>query len=49
MRRQRLRELLCMSRLADAHSVDEFRDSANPLHREFVDIMQRLARMSPTC
>jgi hypothetical protein len=43
-RRQRMRELLRLSRLADAHSVDEFRDSASAPHRELVEIMQRLAR-----
>ena len=39
-RRQRFREMLRLSRLADAHSVDELRDPANPAH----DILQRLAR-----
>ncbi len=43
-RRQRMRELLRLSRLADAHSVAEFRDPASAAHRELVDIMQRLAR-----
>ena len=43
-RRQRIRELLHLSRLADAHSVDEFRDPASVPHRELVDILQRLAR-----
>jgi hypothetical protein len=43
-RRQRMRELLRLSRLADAHSVDEFRDPTSAPHQELVDIMQRLAR-----
>jgi hypothetical protein len=47
-RRQRLRELLRLSRLADEHSGDEFRDPASTVHRELVDIVQRLARQSPT-
>jgi hypothetical protein len=47
-RRQRFRELLRLSRLADAHSVDEFRDATNPAHRQLIDILQGLARMSPT-
>src|SRR6516162_3310141 len=32
-RRQRMRELLRLSRLADAHSRDEFGDPANPAYR----------------
>jgi hypothetical protein len=43
-RRQRARELLRLSRLADAHSADEFRDPASVAHRELVDIVGRLAR-----
>ena len=43
-RRQRMRELLRLSRLADAHSRQEFRDPANPAHREVLEIVQRLAR-----
>jgi hypothetical protein len=43
-RRQRMRELLRLSRLADVHSVDEFRDPESAPHRELVGIMQRLAR-----
>jgi hypothetical protein len=30
--------------LADAHSIDEFRDPASATHRELIDIVQRLAR-----
>jgi hypothetical protein len=47
-RRQRFRELLRLSRLADAHSVDEFRDPTNPAHQQLIDILQGLVRMSPT-
>src|SRR5262245_15280778 len=43
-RRQRMRELLRLSRLADAHSRDELGDPASPAHREVVDILSRLAR-----
>jgi hypothetical protein len=43
-RRQRMRELLRLSRLADAHSRVEFRDPANPAHRDAIEIVQRLAR-----
>jgi hypothetical protein len=47
-RRQRFRELLRLSRLTDAHSVDEFRDPTNPAHRQLIDILQGLAPQSPT-
>jgi hypothetical protein len=43
-RRQRMRELLRLSRLADAHSADEFRDQTSDAHREVVGILQRFAR-----
>jgi hypothetical protein len=43
-RRQRARELLRLSRLADAHAAAEFRDTASPAYREAFDIVQRLAR-----
>jgi hypothetical protein len=43
-RRQRARELLRFSRLADDHSAEEFRDPASPAHGELVEIVQRLAR-----
>jgi hypothetical protein len=46
-RRQRIRELLDLSRLADAHSVDELRDPTSVSHRRMVDILQRLARKRP--
>ncbi len=43
-RRQRIRELLRLSRLTDAHSVDEFRDPTGAPHQEMIEILQRLAR-----
>ena len=43
-RRQRFRELLRLSRLADAHSVYEFHDPTSTAHRQLVEIVQRLAR-----
>jgi hypothetical protein len=43
-RRERIRELLRLSQLADEHSVGEFRDPSNTAHRELIDIVGRLAR-----
>lgn len=43
-RRQRMRELLRLSRLADAHTRNELRDPTSIAHRELVDIVGRLAR-----
>jgi hypothetical protein len=43
-RRQRMRELLRLSRLADAHSALDFRNPASDAHNELVAIVQRLAR-----
>ena len=43
-RRQRMRELLRLSRLADAHSAGEFRNAASDAHHELVEIIERLAR-----
>jgi hypothetical protein len=43
-RRQRIRELLRLSRLADEHSFDELRDPANLAHQELIGIVRRLAR-----
>jgi hypothetical protein len=43
-RRQRIRELMRLSRLMDAHSVDEFRDATSTAHSELIDILQPLAR-----
>ena len=43
-RRQRIRELLRLSRLMDAHSIYEFRNPASPAHHELIGILQPLAR-----
>jgi hypothetical protein len=43
-RRQRIRELARLSRLADTHSEDEFRDPTSAAHHELVGIVRRLAR-----
>jgi hypothetical protein len=43
-RRQRIRELVRLSRLADAHSVEDFSDPANVAQKELIDIVRRLAR-----
>jgi len=43
-RRQRIRELVRLSRLADEHSEREFRDPASVAHHQLVDIVRRLAR-----
>jgi hypothetical protein len=43
-RRQRTRELLRLSRLMDAHSIDEFRDPTSPTHGQLIDILEPLAR-----
>jgi hypothetical protein len=43
-RRQRIRELLQLSRLMDAYSVDAFRDTTSAAHRQLIEILQRLAR-----
>ena len=42
-RRQRIRELIRLSKLADTHSVEEFRDPSTTAHAELVDIVRRLA------
>ena len=43
-RRQRARELMRLSRLADDHEIEEFRDTGTAAHRELVELIQRLAR-----
>jgi hypothetical protein len=43
-RRQRIRELVRLSKLADAHSVDEFRDPTSLAHTQLIGIVRRLAR-----
>lgn len=45
-RRQRIRELAHLSRLADAHSLAEFRDPASNAHSQLIAIVRRLARKS---
>jgi hypothetical protein len=42
-RRQRILELVRLSKLADAHAVDEFRDPTSVAHNQLVDIVRRLA------
>ena len=42
-RRQRILELVKLSKLADAHSIDEFRDPNSAAHTQLVDIVHRLA------
>src|SRR6516225_1756286 len=42
-RRQRIRELVRLSKLADAHSVAEFRNPASAVHNQLIDIVRRLA------
>jgi hypothetical protein len=42
-RRQRIRELIRLSNLADTHSVDEFRDPTSTAHTQLIDIVRRLA------
>jgi hypothetical protein len=43
-RRQRIRELLRLSRLMDAHSIGELRDGTSRAHQELIDLLQPLAR-----
>src|SRR6516165_4942679 len=43
-RRQRIFELVRLSKLADTRSVYEFRDPTSAAHAELVDIVRRLAR-----
>ena len=45
-RRQRARELLRLSRLADEHAADELGDPASDAHRQLDEIIRRLARPS---
>jgi len=42
-RRQRARELLRLSRLADEYQATEFRDPSSAAHRQLVQIVERLA------
>jgi hypothetical protein len=43
-RRQRIRELLRLSHLTDAHPLSEFRDPSSPAHAQLIDVLKRLAR-----
>lgn len=42
-RRERIRELVRLSKLADAHSLEEFHDPTSRAHTELVEIVHRLA------
>ena len=42
-RRQKIYELVRLGKLADAHSMDEFRDPTTSAHSQLVDILSRLA------
>ena len=42
-RRQKIYELVRLGKLADAHSMDEFRDPTSAAHIQLVDILRRLA------
>jgi hypothetical protein len=46
-RRQRIRELVRLSRLADAHTVDEVRDPNSVAHQDLIDIVRALAVAPP--
>jgi hypothetical protein len=43
-RRQRILELVRLSKLADTHSIDEFRDPTSLAHAELIEIVRRIAR-----
>ena len=43
-RQQRIRELVRLSELADAHSIDEFRDPTSRAQHQLINIIRRLAR-----
>jgi len=45
-RRQQIQELVRLGKLADAHSIEEFRDPASRAHAQLVEIVSRLARKS---
>jgi hypothetical protein len=42
-RRQRVRALVNLSRLTEAHSLDELRDRNTPAHREMIELITNLA------
>jgi len=43
-RRQRILELVRLSKLADAHSINEFHDPSTVAHTQLVDIVRRISR-----
>jgi hypothetical protein len=43
-RRQRILELVRLSKLADAHSINEFHDPTTVAHTQLVDIVRRISR-----
>jgi hypothetical protein len=43
-RRQRMRSLVKLSRLADAHTTEELRDATTPVHAEMVALLRTLTR-----
>ena len=47
-RRQRILELVRLSKLADAHSIEEFRDPTTTAHTQLVDIVHG-SRAEPRC
>jgi hypothetical protein len=46
-RRQRIRELVRLSRLTDRHALDEFSDPQSPAHTELKALIGRLAHRAP--
>jgi hypothetical protein len=46
-RRQRILELVRLSKLADAHPEEEFRDPTSIAHAELIQILRRLATKAP--
>ena len=46
-RRQRIRTLVRLSRLTEAHRIEELRDPRSRVHVELVDLIQALAEPSP--
>ena len=43
-RRQRIRTMVAVSRLLDAHAIDELRDPSNMAHRQLVGMISEMAR-----
>ncbi len=46
-RRQRIRTLVRLSKITDAHTMAELRDPANPAHAEIIAIVERLSYRDP--